>query len=80
MKVQEQDSDDEDSNNDPESYYEAASVELSQEVNDFIKSTFKRCLPKQRRLHMAREYSKPSGEAVKVPRIDQEIRGALKKA
>ena len=73
----EQDSDDEDSTNDPESYYGAASVELSQEVNDFMKATFKRCLPKQQRLHMAKEYPKPSGESVKVPKIDQEIRGAL---
>ena len=75
----EQDSDDEDSTNDPESYYGAASVELSQEVNDFVKATFKRCLPKQQRLHMAKEYPKPSGESVKVPKIDQEIRGALGK-
>ena len=75
----EQDSDDEDSTNDSEFYYGAASVELFQEVNDFIKATFTRCLPKQQRLHMAREYPKPSGEAVKVPRIDQEIRGALGK-
>ena len=54
-------------------------MELSKEVNDLMKATFKRCLPKQQRLHMAREYPKPSGEAVKVPRIDQEIRGALGK-
>jgi len=63
---------------DPESYYTSVSADsLAQEVKTFISTTFRRSIPKRKRLDMAKEYPKPDMPATKVPKLDPDIKGAL---
>ena len=62
---------------DPELYYSSASsAKTTEEVRDFVDSTFCRSIPKRKRQEIAREYSKPDLPAAKVPKIDSDILGS----
>ena len=64
---------------DPELYYQSTPQKMAKVVEDFIGKTFRRCLPKQKRWEMAKEYPKPSSSSAAVPNLDQDIKGALGK-
>lgn len=63
------DEEDEDTEMDPESYYRSTPQQMDKVVDDFVNKTFRRCLPKQERFELAREYPKPSASAVAVPTL-----------
>jgi len=48
-------------------------------VDEFMEKTFHRCIPKRKRNEMAKDYPKPSSQAVLVPKLDHDIKGALGK-
>ena len=69
----------EDTELDPESYYKSTPVNMAAAVEEFVTKTFRQCLPKRKRLDIAKEYPKPSSSAVAVPKLDHDIKGALGK-
>ena len=63
----EEDDEDPEDGADPESYYTLTPADgLAQEVKAFIGATFRRSIPKRKRLEIANEYPKPDMPATKV--------------
>ena len=58
-------------------YSSALADSVAQEVKKFIGTTFRRSIPKQKRLEIASQYPKPNMPATKVPRFDRDTKGAL---
>ena len=72
------DNEESDDDFDLESYYTTDSGnDTPDEVKKFLKSTFKRCLPRKRHRAIALEYPKPNLDVAKVPRADKDISNIL---
>lgn len=71
-------SDEEDDEAGDTNYYTSTPASnLAEDVKLFLNTTFRRCIPKKRRLEMAKEYPRPDMPATKVPRLDSDIKSAL---
>ena len=66
-------------NMDPESYYQSTPKEMEKVVDAYMEKTFRRYIPKHKRNEMAKDYPKPSSQAVSVSKLDHDIKGALGK-
>ena len=76
----EQETRDSDNEFDPESFYQTeVKNDTHEDVKKFLMSTFRRCIPKKRRLAISRTYPVPDVSALRVPKADKDIASILDK-
>ena len=65
---------------DLDNYYTSdPGIEVPEEVQSFLESTFRRCIPRKRRLEIGREYPEPNLDVIAVPQADKDIISILDK-
>lgn len=75
VSTEEESSDSEDE--DPDAYYHSNPKVVHKTVQEFMGKTFHRCIPKRKRLDLAKLYPKPDLPESAAPKLDHDIKGAL---